>query len=46
MTRTRAATGTPARPAAELVLTGDLARPARPTVADLRGWPGAYRPPL
>jgi DMSO/TMAO reductase YedYZ molybdopterin-dependent catalytic subunit len=34
-----AAAGTAARPVAELVLAGDLNRPARLTVPDLRAWP-------
>ena len=35
MTQSLAAAGT----AAQVVLTGDLARPSRLTVADLRAWP-------
>ncbi|NUQ96847.1 MAG: molybdopterin-dependent oxidoreductase [Streptomyces sp.] len=39
MSQTLAAARTAARPAAELVLTGDLDRPARLTVPDLLAWP-------
>ncbi|KFG10310.1 molybdopterin-dependent oxidoreductase [Streptomyces scabiei] len=39
MSRSLAAARTTAGPSAELVLTGDLARPARLTVPDLLAWP-------
>ncbi|MCD9874710.1 molybdopterin-dependent oxidoreductase [Streptomyces guryensis] len=39
MSQTLAAARTAAGPAAELVLTGDLERPARLTVPDLLAWP-------
>ncbi|MEU6549908.1 molybdopterin-dependent oxidoreductase [Streptomyces sp. NPDC046915] len=39
MSQSLAAAGTAAVPAAEVVLTGDLARPARLTVAALLAWP-------
>lgn len=39
MSQTLAAARTTAGPAAELVLTGDLGRPARLTVSDLLAWP-------
>lgn len=39
MSQSLAAVGTAAVPEAEVVLTGDLARPARLTVPDLLAWP-------
>lgn len=39
MSQSLAAAGTAVRPMADLVLTGDLNRPARLTVSDLLAWP-------